>query len=268
MTRSRFPMARGKIRLDTVKMRRKFSDKSDYVETEAALQVRMMEVQQAYFRQRRRAVIVFEGWDAAGKGGGIRRLTTRLDPRSVKVWPIGAPSEEEQGRHYLYRFWSRLPVPGTISIFDRSWYGRVAVERVEKLIEPAVWRRAYDEINEFEHLLGADGVRIIKIFLHIDPDEQAKRFTARLADPIKRWKLTHEDFRNRARWDDYHVAFEEMFERTSTRAAPWTAIGGNSKWTARTEILNVVAKGLAKGVDTTPPELDPSIARAAAEALR
>jgi len=260
-------MARGKVRLDTIKMRKRFADKSDYLDREAKLQARMLEVQQTYFRQHRRAVIVFEGWDAAGKGGGIRRLTARLDPRGIKVWPIGAPSDDEQGRHYLYRFWSRLPVPGNIAIFDRSWYGRVLVERIEDLVEAAAWRRAYDEINQFEHLLCADGVQMIKIFLHIDRDEQANRFAERLRNPVKRWKLTHEDLRNRARWDDYRAAYKDMFDRTSTRAAPWHVIGANNKWTARTEILNVVAKTLAKGVDTGPPDLDPSIARAASRAL-
>jgi polyphosphate kinase 2 (PPK2 family) len=260
-------MARRKVCLDRVKMHERFSEKDDYLDRESALQMRMLEIQQAYFRQDRRAVIVFEGWDAAGKGGSIRRLTARLDPRAVKVWPIGAPSAEEQGRHYLYRFWSRLPIPGNIAVFDRSWYGRVLVERVENLIAPEVWERAYDEINEFEHLLSADGVRVVKLFLHIDPDEQAKRFASRLKNPVKRWKLTHDDLRNRGRWDDYAVAYDEMFARTSTRAAPWSVIGANNKWTARTEVMGTIAKVLAKGIDTAPPEVDPSIIQAVRESF-
>lgn len=267
MARSRFPMSRKKIRLDRVHMKRRFRSKDEYLEAEIALQKRMLAVQQAYIRQKRRAVIVFEGWDAAGKGGSIRRINARLDPRGVKVWPIGAPSADEQGRHYLYRFWSRLPVPGTMAIFDRSWYGRVLVERVEQLIGESEWDRAYDEINEFENLLIADGVRVIKIFLHITPEAQLDRFTERLRNPIKRWKLTQEDIRNRARWNEYGDAYQDMFARTSTKAAPWHVIGGNHKWTARVQVLETVIKALAKDVDITPPPVDRELAEAAEKML-
>jgi polyphosphate kinase 2 (PPK2 family) len=248
-------------------MHRRFKAKVDYLDAEIALQKQMLAVQQAYFHQKRRALIVFEGWDAAGKGGSIRRLTARLDPRSVKVWPIGAPSDDEQGRHYLYRFWSRLPVPGTTAIFDRSWYGRVLVERVERLVEPAAWQRAYDEINEFEHLLIADGVRVIKIFLHVTPEEQLERFGERLRNPVKRWKLTQEDIRNRARWKDYLEAYQDMFDRTSTKAAPWTVIGGDHKWTTRVQVLESVIKALTKDVDISPPPIDPDLVDAAETVL-
>src|SRR3546814_723492 len=133
-----------------------------------------------------------------------------MDPRACRVWPIGAPTDREQGKHYLFRFWQRLPDPGTIAIFDRSWYGRVLVERVEGLAPEADWRRAYDEINAFERMLRDDGVRIAKIFLHITADEQLDRFKARLDNPFKRWKLSYEDFRNRRRWRDYEQAIEDM----------------------------------------------------------
>jgi len=267
VARSRFPMSRKKIHLDHVRMHHRFGSKAEYLDAEVALQKRMLAVQQAYFHQKLRAVIVFEGWDAAGKGGAIRRLTARLDQRGVKVWPIGVPSEEEQGRHYLYRFWSRLPVPHTTAIFDRSWYGRVLVERVERLIEPPVWHRAYDEINQFEHLLIADGVRVVKIFLHVTPEEQLERFAERLRNPAKRWKLTQEDLRNRARWSGYLAAYHDMFARTSTRAAPWNVIGGNHKWTARVQVLETVIKALTKGIDITPPPVDPDLIEAAEAVL-
>jgi polyphosphate kinase 2 (PPK2 family) len=267
MARSGPRLSRRKLRLGKVEMRRRFGTKEEYLEREVRLQKRMLAVQQAYFHKRLRGVIVFEGWDASGKGGNIRRLTARLDPRGYKVWPIGVPSEEEQGRHYLFRFWARLPEPGTIAIFDRSWYGRVLVERIEGLIDEPSWRRAYGEINEFEDLLIADGVRVIKLFLHITGDEQLRRFVERLRDPVKRWKLTQDDLRNRARWDDYAAAYEEMFNRTSTEAAPWTLIPANRKWTARVRVLEEVVAQLGRGVKIEPPRLDPEVVEAAEQAL-
>ena len=169
-------------------------DKRDYLKKLKKWQKRMLQVQQAYYHQGIRAILVFEGWDASGKGGAIRRITEKLDPRGFAVHPISAPSHEEQSRHYLYRFQSRLPEAGKIAIFDRSWYGRVLVERVEKFATEQEWQRAYQEINEFERCLIDDGARIIKVFMHIHPDEQLKRFQERLNNPVKRWKLTHEDF--------------------------------------------------------------------------
>lgn len=231
-----------------------------------SLQDRMMLVQQAYFRQQRRAVVVMEGWDAAGKGGAIRRMTSRLDPRGFAVWPIGAPSAEERKMPFLHRFWMRLPQPGQIGIFDRSWYGRVLVERVEGFARAVEWRRAYDEIVQFERLLVEDGIRVVKIFLHITPEEQARRFVARLQSPEKNWKLTEDDFRNRARWSDYLVAIEDMFTRTDRPEAPWIAIAGNVKEQARIDVLRCVTDWLADGVDLAPPPVDPHLlARAEAE---
>ena len=261
-------MARDKIRLDKLEARRRFRSKRTYLAAETAAQKRMLATEQARRRAGARAVIVFEGQDAAGKGGAIRRLTSRLDPRGCKVWPIGAPSPDEQGRHYLWRFWARLPEPGGIAVFDRSWYGRVLVERVEKLAAKAAWRRAYDEINEFERLLVDDGVTIVKLFLHVSPEEQLRRFRERLEDPVKRWKLTAEDFRNRDRYNDYLAACHDMFDRTSTRAAPWRAVASDDKWTARVDAIEYAAERLAEDValDSLPP--DPAIVRAveAAEA--
>lgn len=217
-------------------------------------------IQQAYFATGDRAVIVFEGWDAAGKGGTIRRLTAAMDPRAFHVWPIGAPIDREKGKHYLFRFWQRLPDPGTIAIFDRSWYGRVLVERVEGLATEVEWRRAYDEINGFERVLTDDGVRVVKFYLHIDPEEQLKRFRSRLENPYKRWKLSYEDFRNRRRWSDYVAAVEEMVSRTSTEAAPWVVIPANDKKYARVNAIGGVVDVLAAGVDLSPRLLSPEVA--------
>lgn len=242
-------------------------DRNDYEAELAELQVRILRIQQTYFHEKRRGIIVFEGWDAAGKGGVIRRLTERLDPRGCKVWPIAAPKPEEQGRHYLYRFWTRLPEPGTLAVFDRSWYGRVLVERVEGLASRKEWERAYREINEFEAMLTNDGVRIVKIFLHITPEEQLGRFAERLSNPYKRWKLTEEDIRNREKWPQYQDAIEEMFEKTSTAKAPWHAVPANQKWHARVETLDIIARRLGKSVSVEPPPIDPKIQIAALEQL-
>lgn len=205
----------------------------------------MLRIQQGTFHKKERVIIVIEGVDASGKGGAIRRITENLDPRSFHVYPIGVPSEEEQGKHYLYRFWKRLPSKGMIAIFDRSWYGRVLVERVEKLIPKDVWERAYDEINQFEKLLHDDGVRIIKIFLKITKEEQLQRFHDRLQDPYKQWKLTKEDIRNRKKWDHYTVAQEDMIKKTDTHYAPWNVVDTDDKDLARKEVLRIITDSLS-----------------------
>lgn len=245
----------------------RFADKGEYQKALESLQEKAMHVQQTYWHSGRRAIIVFEGWDAAGKGGAIRRLTEKLDPRGAHVWPIGAPLPQEQGRHYLWRFWQRLPEPGTFAIFDRSWYGRVLVERLEGFAEEAEWRRAYEEINGFERMLTDDGVRIVKLFLHISDEEQKERFRERLHNPYKRWKLTAEDLRNRARRAEYETATDEMFARTSTTHAPWHAIPADAKWYARVEVLRRIVDQLSVGVDITPPPLDENLARQAERML-
>lgn len=249
-------------RLAELDLDKELKDEATYDKKLANLQLRLLQIQQAYLRQRRRGIIVLEGWDAAGKGGLIRRMTVRLDPRQFHVWPIGAPTPEEQGRHYLRRFWLRLPAPGEVGVFDRSWYGRVLVERVEGYATRAQWRRAYDEINQFERMLLDDGVRLVKLYLHIDRKEQLQRFRARLEVPYKRWKLTADDIRNHLRWDDYAEAAEEMFGRTSTERAPWHVIPANLKWYARIEGLKTIAGALSDGVDLDPPPVDERIAAA------
>jgi polyphosphate kinase 2 (PPK2 family) len=231
------------------------------------LQNQLLMIQSTYFHEKRRAIIVFEGWDASGKGGAIRRMTEHLDPRGFVVYPIGAPEAEDHGKHYLYRFWQKLPRVGTMAIFDRSWYGRVLVERVEGLASKSEWKRAYSEINEFEALLVADGVRIVKLFLHISPEEQLERFEERLTNPYKRWKLTADDLRNRARWDDYVEAADAMFEKTSTDISRWHLVSANKKLYARVRCLQVTCDTLARDVDVSLPPIDKSLVKAARKEL-
>jgi polyphosphate kinase 2 (PPK2 family) len=223
------------------------------------LQYTLSRVQQAYLFSGQSAVIVFEGWDAAGKGGAIRRLSAAFDPRSFKVWPIGPPRNYYLSRLHLLRFMERLPPKGAITAFDRAWYGRVLVERVEELIAPARWKAAYREINDFERMITDNGTRLVKLFFHISPEEQLRRFEARLNDPLKRWKLSYDDFRNRGHWDDYVVATEEMFARTSTRNAPWCLIPAEDKKYARVKALTEIAARLSRNVDLRPPSLDEAV---------
>lgn len=204
------------------------------------------------YRQQRPVVMVFEGWDAAGKGGAIKRLTARLDPRSYEVHAIAAPSGDDAARHYLYRFWRRLPVQGEIGLFDRSWYGRVLVERIEGFCSDEEWQRAYAEINEFEKQLADFGTIIFKFWVHISRDEQLARFESRRMTPQKSWKLTEEDWRNRKKWDEYQAAVEDMIAQTSTEVAPWTVVPGNDKRYARITVLKTVVKGLAQALDFDP----------------
>jgi polyphosphate kinase 2 (PPK2 family) len=246
-------------RLSDVEMTLMEATKKEFEAELVQLQLQMLAVQRAYHRLKRRAVLVFEGWDASGKGGSIRRLTEKLDPRGYRVHPISAPTPEELSRHYLNRFWRRMPRRGQLAVFDRSWYGRVLVERVEGFAAPADWKRAYGEINRFEELLLDDDVRIVKFFLHVTPREQARRFVERLHNPYKRWKLTPEDLRNREKWSAYEAAIDDMLERTSTVRAPWTLVPGDHKWTARMTIIRHVVSELSKGVDLAMPPIHPGL---------
>lgn len=189
-------------------------------------------------------VLVFEGWDAAGKGGTIRRLTSALNARDYRVIPIAAPTEEERAQHYLWRFWRHLSRAGRVTIFDRSWYGRVLVERVEGFCTEEAWRRAYGEINDFEDQLVEAGAAVCKFWLHITPEEQLARFEARGQIDYKKWKLTDEDWRNREKWPLYEAAINDMVEKTSTLAAPWTLVEANSKPLARVKVLTTVCDAL------------------------
>jgi polyphosphate kinase 2 (PPK2 family) len=241
-------------------------DREVYERRLAKLQTRLIQIQQAYLFSGDSAVIVFEGWDAAGKGGTIRRLSAVLDPRGFKVWPIAAPGSYYSERHYLTRFWDKLPPRGGIACFDRSWYGRVLVERVEGFAPTARWKAAYDEICGFEQLLIDDNIRVVKIFLHITAEEQLKRFAERLENPLKRWKLSYEDFRNREKWDAYMEAAEDMFARTDA-PVPWTILPANDKRHARIAALEMIVKVLSKGVNLDPPALSPEVIAAAQQHL-
>ncbi|HXW06956.1 MAG TPA: polyphosphate:AMP phosphotransferase [Vicinamibacterales bacterium] len=197
---------------------------------------------------RRSIVFVFEGWDAAGKGGAIRRVTSALDPRSYRVIPVAAPTDEERARHYLWRFWRHLSRAGRVTIYDRSWYGRVLVERVDGFASEAEWSRAYAEIEEFERELVGSGIVLLKYWLHITKAEQEKRFRERASSPYKSWKLTEEDWRNREKWDAYELAVNDMVARTSTRRAPWHLIPANDKNYARVEVLRRAANAIERAL--------------------
>ncbi|WP_260580356.1 polyphosphate kinase 2 family protein [Sphingopyxis sp. PET50] len=232
-----------------------------------ALQQRLERIQAAHITHGQRSVIMFEGWDAAGKGGVITRLTAMLDPRYFEVWPIAAPNEEEKARHFLWRFWKRLPGNREIAVFDRSWYGRVLVERVEGYASEGEWRKGYDEINEFEAQLTGSGTNLVKLFIHITQAEQDKRFADRLDDPWKRWKTGAEDYRNRAKRADYLAAMHDMFAQTNTRWAPWKVIDGNNKKAGRIAALTHIADTLEAAVPMTPPERDPATVKLAQKAF-
>jgi polyphosphate kinase 2 (PPK2 family) len=186
--------------------------------------------------------VLFEGWDASGKGGAIKRLVAPLDPRHVRVVQFAAPTYDEKRHHWLWRFWPVLPGWGGMAVLDRSWYGRVLVERVEKFATKEQWQRAYGEINDFERTLAAEGMILIKFFVHLSEEEQLKRFEARRDDPLKSWKLTDEDWRNRKKRKQYAAAIEDMLERTSTGHAPWHLVEGDSKRWARVKVVETVCE--------------------------
>ncbi len=193
-------------------------------------------------------LVVFEGWDASGKGGAIRRLTGQMDPRHVHVSEFAAPTDRERRHHFLWRFWPNVPGLGGMCVFDRSYYGRVLVERVEGFAKKDEWKRAYDEIVEFEHTLHREGVVIVKFWLHISDKEQLKRFEQRRDDPLKAWKLTDEDWRNREKRKDYEQAVEEMLQKTDHRYAPWHAIAAESKPYARVAVVQNVIDAIEQGM--------------------
>jgi polyphosphate kinase 2 (PPK2 family) len=193
--------------------------------------------------------LLFEGWDASGKGGAIRRVSSPLDPRHVTVATFAAPNPRELRHHFLWRFWPSLPGWGGMTVLDRSWYGRVLVERVEKLIEKPVWERAYEEIVQFERALCEEGMVLVKFWLHISAAEQLRRFQAREGDPLKRWKLTDEDWRNRKRRKAYERAVAEMLERTDHPAAPWRVIAAEDKRHARVAVLETATAAIEQGLE-------------------
>ncbi len=255
-------------------------DKATYKAQLAQYQTQLRILGYYLHQQQRPAVLVFEGWDAGGKGGAIKRLTERMDPRGYIVYPIAAPKGDDAEKHYLWRFWRRLPAQGTMAIFDRSWYGRVMVERIEGFAEEEVWQRAYDEIRDFEQQLVDFGTIVMKFWMHISKEEQLHRFERREERPHKAWKLTDEDWRNREKWDRYEQAVEDMLIKTTTVQAPWTIIAANDKHFARVQVLQTVAERLSSelGIDASPEHLHelppvaavvpvPEWAKAEAEAL-
>lgn len=219
-------------------------EKEEYKKRLEKLQKRLAKLHNDIYRYRIPVVLAFEGWDAGGKGGAIKRLTAALDPRGYMVHPVASPNDEEKAHHYLWRFWKNVPKAGHISIFDRSWYGRVMVERIEGFCSEEEWRRAYSEINEMEEQFANAGAVVLKFFLHIDRDEQERRFKERQENPLKQWKITEEDWRNRAKWDEYEIAIDEMLIKTSTVYAPWIIVEGNNKYYARIKVLESVVNAL------------------------
>jgi polyphosphate kinase 2 (PPK2 family) len=239
--------------LETVDMTLKLG-RAEYVKEITRSQIQLRELGYQVYQKKRPVVLVFEGWDAAGKGGAIKRATEKLDPRGYVVYPISAPQGEDKTRHYLYRFWRRLPERGQIAIFDRSWYGRVLVERVEGFAREEEWKRAYKEINGFERQLRDFGAIVAKFWIHISRDEQLRRFEERKGSGYKSWKLTEDDWRNRDKWPAYEEAVEEMLVKTSTTAAPWTLIEGNDKYWSRTRVLSRLVEILSKDLAYKPAD--------------
>lgn len=235
-------------RLENIPKKSLEYSKKEYKAELKKLQYHLLSLQLTLREHEMGLIFVFEGIDAAGKGGAIKRLTERLDPRGYIVHPISAPRLHEKRFHYLHRFWRKLPMHGQIAIFDRSWYGRVLVERVEKFAKKDEWQRAYEEINAFERTLTDESYIMAKFWLQISNDEQLKRFVERKNDPFKQWKLTDEDWRNRDKWGDYVKAAEEMLDKTDTEHAPWFVMAADDKKYARLHVIR-------HAIDTIEAEL-------------
>ena len=228
---------------------RAFLDDSFYKDELKKLQSRLGKLHSMIYRRRIPVVLCFEGWDAAGKGGNIKRIAYPLDPRGFDIYPIASPSPEEKNRHHLWRFWNKVPRTGHVAIFDRTWYGRVMVERIEGFCTENDWKRAYAEINEFEKNLTDWGAVVLKFWIHIDSDTQLERFTLRQNTPEKQWKITDEDWRNRDKWPQYEEAIGEMIAKTSTNNAPWYIIESKDKKYARIKTLRIICESLEKAID-------------------
>jgi polyphosphate kinase 2 (PPK2 family) len=230
--------------------------REEYVRDLIRYQLQLRALAYQLYVQKRPMIIVYEGWDAGGKGGNIKRVTEKLDPRGYEVFPIAAPQGEDKTHHYLWRFWRRLKPPDEkqILIFDRSWYGRVMVERLEGFCTESEWKRAYREINEFERQLVDYGAIVAKFWIHISKEEQLARFEGRQETPYKAWKLTDEDWRNRQKWDLYEEAIDDMLLKTSTLTAPWTVVEGDCKWWARVKALRTLVDLLTHELNYVPPD--------------
>lgn len=242
-----FPKLQESTVLDQVDLSNSLSE-AVYEKKLAKYQARLNKLVWAAYEKRISSVVVFEGWDAAGKGSAIRRVTAAMDPRLFRVVPVAAPTDEEQAHHYLWRFWRHLPSDGMVTIFDRSWYGRVLVERVEGFARPEEWTRAYRELNMFEEHLDEHGTVLTKFWIHISKEEQLRRFRERQAVAFKRHKITPEDWRNRKKWDAHLAAVHDMVTHTSTEYAPWTLVAGNDKKFARIQILKTLCDHLEQAL--------------------
>ena len=239
-----FPLVK-QPKLADIPLDKTISDE-EYKDRLDKLQKRLSELHNELYRRKIPVIIAYEGWDAAGKGGNIKRVAAALDPRGYEVHPIASPEPHEKARHFLWRFWTRLPKDGHIAIFDRTWYGRVMVERIEGFCSENDWQRAYNEMNEFEKELTDWGAVVIKFWVQIDKDTQLARFTDRQNTPEKQWKITDEDWRNREKWDEYEGAINEMIEKTSTKFAPWHILESNDKHYARVKALEIIVSAIEK----------------------
>lgn len=233
------------LRIEDLDKSKRVEDR-EFQEKLTKLQIELVQAQRRVIDRGDRVVLVFEGVDAAGKGGAIRRVTTYLDPRGYEVNAIGAPNAQELGHHYLRRFWVRLPSRGRIAIFDRNWYGRMLVEPIEGFCTPEEYARAPQEIREFERVLADDGYCILKFWLYVDKDEQLRRFEARRTDPLKSWKLTKDDWHNREKFDDYVAYANRMFAATDAPYAPWHLIPGDDKNYARLRVARLVTDAMSR----------------------
>ena len=240
-----FPMNET-VKLKDISLKDKTLTEEEYREELKACQKRLGELHNELYKKKIPVIIAYEGWDAAGKGGNIKRIAGALDPRGYEVHPIASPEPHEKARHYLWRFWTRLPKDGHIAIFDRTWYGRVMVERLEGFCGENDWQRAYNEMNEFEKELYDWGAVVIKFWVQIDKDTQLERFTIRQNTPSKQWKITDEDWRNREKWDLYEAAVDEMLQKTNTTYAPWFVLESNDKKYARIKALKTVISEIEK----------------------
>ncbi len=239
--------------LDGIDLSKKLT-KKEYNERLQRLQTRMAVLHSEMYRKRIPVILAFEGWDAGGKGGAINRLTRTMDPRGYEVIPTSAPNDVEKAHHYLWRFWNKVPKAGHVAIFDRTWYGRVMVERIEGFCTEAEWKRAFNEINQMEAQWAENGAVVLKFWLHIDKAEQKRRFEERMENPNKQWKITDEDWRNREKWDAYVEAVDEMIIRTSTSYAPWIVVEGNDKRYARIKVLESVVDAIEKKLERSSAE--------------
>lgn len=234
------------LKIEELDLSKQIASKQEYKKRLKELQLKLLSWQRPILETKSNIILIFEGPDAAGKGGVIKRFSERMDPRQIRVYSVIKPTEEEYQHHYLWRFWTKVPPYGQVAIFDRSWYGRLLVERLEGFCTQEAWKRAYQEINHFEKSLSDDGSLILKFYIHISKKEQLRRFKSRAEDPYKHWKINDEDWRNRRKWDQYTEAANDMFKLTNTSAAPWHLIEGEYKWHARIKVLKIILQAIEK----------------------